>query len=113
VIESVAQPYLRRTVGCYEAALAVDPTIEGQIEVTFVIGRDGAVTSATSRASAALDGTRLGRCVVRAFYGISFPQPEGGMMRVTYPLGFSRTRGVIPPQPEAPVSCAFVDPTAP
>jgi hypothetical protein len=28
-------------------------------------------------------------CVVRAFYGLSFPQPEGGIVTVTYPIRFS------------------------
>jgi hypothetical protein len=26
---------------------------------------------------------------VRAFYGLSFPQPEGGIVTVTYPISFS------------------------
>jgi hypothetical protein len=28
-------------------------------------------------------------CVIRAFYGLSFPQPEGGTVAVVYPLMFS------------------------
>ena len=28
-------------------------------------------------------------CVTRAFYGLSFPQPEGGIVKVTYPIMFS------------------------
>jgi hypothetical protein len=28
-------------------------------------------------------------CVVRAFYGLSFPQPEGGIVTVVYPIMFS------------------------
>jgi hypothetical protein len=27
--------------------------------------------------------------VTRAFYGLSFPQPEGGIVTVTYPITFS------------------------
>ena len=28
-------------------------------------------------------------CTVRAFYGLSFPQPEGGIVTVVYPIMFS------------------------
>jgi hypothetical protein len=28
-------------------------------------------------------------CVVGAFYGLSFPSPEGGVVRVSYPIVFS------------------------
>jgi hypothetical protein len=28
-------------------------------------------------------------CTVRAFYGLSFPQPEGGIVTVTYPIMFA------------------------
>ena len=28
-------------------------------------------------------------CVVRAFYGLSFPQPEGGIVTVVYPIMLS------------------------
>jgi hypothetical protein len=29
------------------------------------------------------------QCVVRAYYGLSFPQPEGGIVTVVYPIMFS------------------------
>jgi hypothetical protein len=28
--------------------------------------------------------------VQRAFYGVSFPQPEGGIVTVSYPIVFSK-----------------------
>jgi hypothetical protein len=29
------------------------------------------------------------QCVIRAYYGLSFPQPEGGIVTVVYPIMFS------------------------
>lgn len=104
VIERVARPYLRHAVGCYEVALRADPTIEGQLVASFVIARDGAVSTMTYRASSTLDRAELGKCVARTFYGMSFPMPEGGVVKVTYPLGLSLGFGVIVPQPENPVT---------
>ena len=41
----------------------------------------------------------MASCVTRWFYGLAFPQPEGGLVTLDYPLGFTRT-ALIPPQPE-------------
>jgi hypothetical protein len=58
------------------------------VTTSFVIGRDGAVTSATDAGSDLPDPSVVS-CVVRAFYGLSFPQPEGGIVTVKYPITFS------------------------
>ena len=57
-----------------------------RVSVKFVIGRDGSVGSAAAT-SDRHDG--LASCVARAFYGLSFPQPEGGVVSVSYPLVFT------------------------
>lgn len=59
---------------------------DARVSVKFVIGRDGSVGNA-SATSDREDG--LATCVARAFYGMSFPQPEGGVVTVTYPLVFT------------------------
>jgi hypothetical protein len=59
---------------------------DARVSVRFVIGRDGSVGNA-SATSDREDG--LATCVARAFYGMSFPQPEGGVVTVTYPLVFT------------------------
>jgi hypothetical protein len=53
-----------------------------------VIGRDGAVSNVGNGGSDMPDGGVVS-CVVRAFYGLSFPQPEGGIVTVVYPIMFS------------------------
>ena len=73
---------------CYEKGLRENPSLAGRVTVRFVIGRDGAVSTASNGGSDFTDPAVVS-CVVRAFYGLSFPQPEGGIVTVTYPIVFS------------------------
>jgi hypothetical protein len=73
---------------CYEKGLVHAPALEGRVAVRFVIGRDGSVSSVGDGGSSMPDPAVVS-CVVRAFYGLSFPQPEGGIVTVTYPIVFS------------------------
>jgi len=72
---------------CYQQGLARNPTLEGRIPVRFVISRDGAVSSVSTPGGFPDAGVQS--CVQSAFYGLSFPQPDGGVVTVTYPLMFS------------------------
>lgn len=48
----------------------------------------GAVSS-VSNGNSDLPDARALQCVVEAYYGLSFPQPEGGIVTVVYPIMFS------------------------
>ena len=54
----------------------------------FVIGRDGAVAQAQD-AGSDIASQEVVSCVVRSFGNLSFPQPEGGVATVTYPIVLS------------------------
>ncbi|MFT3767243.1 MAG: AgmX/PglI C-terminal domain-containing protein [Minicystis sp.] len=88
----VIQRILRQNYGrfrfCYEQGLVKNPALQGTVRTQFVIGRDGSVASAQN-AGSDLPDQEVVSCVTRAFYGISFPQPEGGIVTVTYPIAFS------------------------
>jgi hypothetical protein len=73
---------------CYENGLRANRELAGRVNIRFVIGRDGAVSSVENGGSDLPDPSVIS-CVARAFYGLSFPQPEGGVVRVTYPIVFS------------------------
>jgi hypothetical protein len=88
VVQRVVRQNFGRFRLCYENGLRANPTLEGRITVRFVIGRDGAVSSADNAGSDLPDPTIAG-CVTRAFYGLSFPPPEDGVVFVTYPIVFS------------------------
>jgi hypothetical protein len=89
-IQRIVRANFGRFRACYEEGLLRNPALQGTVRARFVIGRDGAVSNVQNGGSDLPDAT-VAACVVRAFYGISFPQPEGGIVTVTYPIAFSNT----------------------
>lgn len=88
VIQRIVRQNFGRFRMCYEQGLARNPNLEGRVGVRFVIGRDGAVSNVGNGGSDIPDSGVVS-CVISAFYGLSFPQPEGGIVTVTYPIMFS------------------------
>jgi hypothetical protein len=88
VIQRVVRQNFGRFRACYEAGLRNNPNLAGRVAVAFVIGRDGSVGQAQNAGSDLPDGGVVS-CVTRAFYGLSFPAPESGIVTVTYPIAFS------------------------
>jgi hypothetical protein len=88
----VVQRIVRQNFGrfrlCYENGLRNNPKLEGKVTVKFTIERDGSVSGVADGGSAMPD-KGVSACVLRAFPGLSFPQPEGGKVIVTYPIMFS------------------------
>ena len=87
-IQRIVRANFGRFRACYENGLRGNPGLVGRVSVRFVIGRDGAVSSVADGGSDIPDAA-VTSCVVRAFYGLSFPQPEGGIVSVTYPISFT------------------------
>ncbi len=88
VIQRVVRQNFGRFRLCYENGLRTNPGLTGRVATKFVIGRDGAVASAQDGGSD-IPNQEVVRCVVRSFGNLSFPQPEGGIATVTYPIVFS------------------------
>jgi hypothetical protein len=88
IIQRIIRQNHGRFRACYEPALLKNPSLAGRVTTRFVIGRDGAVTN-VANGGADLPDASVVSCVTRAFYGLSFPQPEGGIVTVTYPITFS------------------------
>ena len=70
---------------CYEQGLGRNPNLQGRVSARFVIGRDGSVSNVGNGGSD-LPDSGVVSCVLSAFYGLSFPQPEGGIVTVVYPI---------------------------
>lgn len=88
----VVQRIVRQNYGrfrmCYESGLRSNPNLSGRVTTRFVIGRDGSVANANNGGSDLADPGVVS-CVVSAFYGLSFPSPENGVVTVSYPIAFS------------------------
>lgn len=89
---SLIQRTIRQNFGrfrfCYEEGLRTNPSLSGRVSIRFIIGRDGAVSSATNGGSD-LPSKEVVSCVVRTFFGLSFAPPQNGIVTVTYPIVFS------------------------
>jgi hypothetical protein len=88
VIQRVVRQNFGRFRLCYENGLRTQPSLQGRVAVRFVIGRDGSVSQAANGGSD-LPDSGVVSCVTRAFYGLSFPAPDAGIVTVTYPIMFS------------------------
>jgi hypothetical protein len=88
VIQRVVRQNFGRFKACYENGLRNNPSLAGRVGVRFVIGHDGDVSN-VSNGGSDLPDTGVVSCVTRAFYGLSFPHPENGIVTVTYPIVFS------------------------
>ena len=68
--------------------MRTNPNLSGRVAVKFVIGRDGSVMTSSDGGSE-LPDQGVVQCVVRGFGNLSFPQPEGGIVTVVYPIIFN------------------------
>ena len=89
VIQRIIHLNRARMRACYADAVRKTPSLTGRVAVHFVIGRSGAVSKAEIDPSSTLADADLGACLVTAFKALSFPQPEGGEVGVTYPMVFT------------------------
>ena len=85
LIQSIVRKGFGQLRRCYEAGLGRNPDLEGRVEVRFVIGIDGQVTSAGLSGNT-LPDCEVARCVVDGFRKLSFPKPQGGIVTVVYPI---------------------------
>jgi hypothetical protein len=88
IIQRVVRQNFGRFRLCYENGLRNNPSLQGRVTAAFVIGRDGAVSSVQNGGSD-LPDTGVVSCVVRSFYGLSFPAPDNGIVTVSYPIVFT------------------------
>jgi hypothetical protein len=84
VIQRIVRQNYGRFRACYEIGLRTNPNLEGRVTARFVIGSDGAVSNVS--AGGDLPDAQVKSCVASAFYGLSFPTPENGIVTVSYPI---------------------------
>jgi hypothetical protein len=88
VIQRIVRQNFGRFRLCYENGLRANPNLSGRVTVRFSIGRDGSVDNVADGGSD-LPSAAVVACVVRSFGALSFPQPEGGLVTVNYPIIFA------------------------
>lgn len=88
VIQRIVRQNFGRFRLCYENGLRSNPALQGRVATKYVIDRDGSVKMTQDNGSDLPDQSVV-QCVVKAFGNISYPQPEGGVVTVVFPLIFS------------------------
>ncbi len=88
VIQRIVRQNFGRFRLCYENGMRTNPNLAGRVAVKFVIDRSGSVSTASDGGSD-LPDQGVVSCVVRGFNNLSFPQPEGGIVTVVYPIIFN------------------------
>jgi len=87
MIQRIVREHDKQLRQCYERGLMTNPNLQGSVSVRFVIGRDGSVSNVRNGGSSVPDSAVVG-CVMRAYYGLSFPEPAGGIVTVVHPIQF-------------------------
>lgn len=72
---------------CYEQGLKKDPGLRGSVAVRFIIDTTGAIETA-NLAGGSMSDAQVSSCVLGVYKTVSFPEPEGGKVMVTYPIDF-------------------------
>ncbi|MBW2456218.1 MAG: AgmX/PglI C-terminal domain-containing protein [Deltaproteobacteria bacterium] len=97
VIQRIVRQNFGRFRACYQQALVRDPQLAGRSVARFTIQRSGKVTAVN--VGGAIADTEMQRCLGSAFSALTFPQPEGGVVTVSYPLLFTPDGTVPTPAP--------------
>lgn len=77
---------------CYADGLLRNPSLAGRVSVKFVIDHEGAVSVAMLESTDLADPS-VADCVVKRYTQMSFPNPEGGIVTVVYPIVFTSEAG--------------------
>lgn len=86
IIRRIVRSHINEVRHCYNQGLVKDPTLAGKVEVQFVIGPSGSVSTSTIASSTLSDG-KVDKCIAKAVKRWKFPSPTGGgMVVVKYPF---------------------------
>jgi hypothetical protein len=79
---------------CYERGLKSKPALHGNVDIQFVVAPDGKVAHANAnQGDDALDDDATVDCILEQIRKLTFPEPSGGRVFLSYPLHFE------PPKP--------------
>ncbi len=87
VVKRIVRANFPRFRACYEAELKKDPKLEGTISTSFVINEKGE-PEAVKAGGGTMGNATVQACVTKVFTTLSYPEPEGGKVAVTYPIEF-------------------------
>lgn len=85
-IRRVVRRNLAQVRHCYEQGLQQNPSLEGRVQVSWIIAPSGAVQG-SSVSSSTVRNDRVESCIAQAVRRWTFPAPDGGsLVSVNYPF---------------------------
>lgn len=87
VIQRIVRQNFGRFRLCYENGLRSNPKLAGEVVARFTIDRGGNTVSVKDAGSSMPDAAVL-QCVLRGFGHLVYPQPDSGIVVVTFPVLF-------------------------
>ena len=105
VIQGVVREHRSEIQACYDKGNAYTPGLRGRVVVRFVVGRDGELEVRDGGSD--LPSAWVVDCIMKVFYGMEFPPPDGGIATVVYPIMFC------PPAPATAPTTPASAPTTP
>jgi hypothetical protein len=88
VIQKIVRDHFSEYRACYETGLGRNRNLSGRVAIKFIIDRSGTVRD-TQPVCTSLPDDAVVRCIVDGFNRLSFPDPEGGLVTVVYPILFT------------------------
>ncbi len=96
IVRRIVRAHINEVRFCYERALRSNPDVAGRVEVAFVVGVDGRVTTAAVDQSTLADDSAA-VCTAKAVRRWRFPKPPGGAtVSVRYPFSMTPGSGSMP-----------------
>ena len=93
IIDRIVKKHLPQIRYCYQKELNKNPKLFGKIVVKFVISKEGAVSSASTKSST-MNNPIVEKCINSRFMRMRFPKPKGGgIVIVSYPFVFNAQGG--------------------
>ncbi|MBF0442696.1 MAG: FHA domain-containing protein, partial [Oligoflexales bacterium] len=89
-VEAAIRANIQRLQYCYEKSLLSNPSLQGNLTMSWTINPGSSVTSVKVIKSN-LNDAKLNTCLTGEISKIKFPSPAGGPVNVSYPFNFSAT----------------------
>ena len=89
VIQRVMRAAYEQFQHCYEQGLGRNAQLTGRVVLRFVIALDGHVSQANATEATTMPDQAVVSCIANSLDGLVFPQPEGGIVTVVYPIELS------------------------
>lgn len=88
VVTRVLRSGIAAMRACYEAGLAKDPALAGELKLVFVLRTNGSVESVGEEGTFA--DPAVAKCVFGVVKRLEFPEPPGGKLRIRHPVRFEQ-----------------------